>query len=111
MALILPPEQMQEPSDCELIKRSNTQFLKICKHNCIGSFAQMWKKRDQRGQLVNKTKEEAQAVLNDFGVDAAKAFQAHAKLQEIIALVDPSWVPLIPPYAYVVNNDGSVTLS
>ena len=61
--------------------------------------------------LWNSKNETPQSICNSLETDAGKAFQAHAKLQELIYFLDPTWVPLIPPKAYTVNQDGTVTVA
>ena len=60
------------------------------------------------------TREQALAIIKQvcdmMGTDAAKGFLSHAKLEELIYLIEPTWVPLIPPSSYVVNQDGTVTI-
>jgi hypothetical protein len=52
-----------------------------------------------------------QEICDMFGTDAVKAFQAHSKLQELIYFLDPSWEPLVPPYTYVSNQNGTITIN
>lgn len=54
--------------------------------------------------------ENPQEVCDQLGTDAVKAFEAHGKLQELIYLMDPTWQPLLPPYEYVKNEDGTITI-
>lgn len=98
--------------DYEIIQAQiqNTGFLSQCKLYCRRSFEMAWQKVVD-GQRVVKTLEEAQAWFDKIGNQSALAFAAHGKLQELIYMNDPTWVPLSPPYAYTINKDGTVTLS
>jgi hypothetical protein len=58
----------------------------------------------------NNPEKNAQEVCDLFGTDAAQAFLAHSKLQELIYLLDSSWVGLVPLYPYTINEDGSVII-
>jgi hypothetical protein len=51
-----------------------------------------------------------QRVCDLMGDKAAGAFDAHTKLQELILIVDPTWVALVPPVEYTKNDDGTVTV-
>lgn len=97
------------PTDKQKADHSGARLLSVLKQECKSQFELAWKKREG-GKLVNKTQIEAQAFFDSYGVKAALAFELHSKLQELIYLTDNSWVPLVPPYEYVENQDGTVTI-
>jgi hypothetical protein len=97
-------------SEIYQIKQMNANFVQSLKGYVKASFIKTWKKI-QDGQLVDKSPSEVQAIMDSFGTDASKAFDAHEKLQMVIMIADPAWVPLVPPLAYVINEDGSVVIS
>lgn len=97
MGLIITPQQKTVLDD---IKLTNTTLLNQMKLSARNLFQMTW----------HNPKNTPQEVMDLLGVDAAKAFQAHSGLQQLIYLVDPTWVPLVPTHEYVVNQDGSVTI-
>jgi hypothetical protein len=88
---------------------STNILLGTMKRECRLQFENAWKKRDGN-KLINKSPEEAQDFFDEFGVKAVLAFELHAKLQDLIYMTDNSWVPLVPPYEYTKNEDGTVTI-
>lgn len=107
MSFITQPTQLSDKQKADV---SSVTLLNQLKMHCKQQFEIAWKKR-VNGQLVNKTVAEAQAFFDQFGVKAALAFELHSDLQDLIYKTDNSWVPLIPPHAYVKNQDGTVTIS
>ena len=69
---------------------------------CKQSFDDLWS---------GLTMQEAQEVLDLFGVEAAKLFTIHKAWQDFIKTVDPTYEYLVPPYEVTFNEDGTVTLS
>ena len=100
MALIDEPIQPQIPTILTQIRAQNTYCLAVMKETATNVFQLLWHSTD-------KTPQE---VCDMLGTDAAKGFEAHAKLQELIYLIDPTWVPLVPPVGYTVNQNGTVTI-
>jgi hypothetical protein len=86
----------------ERIKNDNTCCLNEMMRVANSVYREVW---------YNDSGLTPQAVINLLGTEAALAFNAHYKLQELIQFIDPNWVMLVPPLAYVVNNDGTVTVS
>lgn len=78
----------------------NTHCLNVLRATATDTFNMFWHSAD-------KTPQE---VCDYLGVDAGKSFTAHQKIQELIYLLDSTWVPLSPPLEYVVNGDGTVTI-
>jgi hypothetical protein len=76
------------------------------KNRCLSAFNDLWGSENNPLPI-----EEVQAVLNLFGSDAYQLFQIHQVWQQFIKTVDPTYEPLVPPYEYTINPDGTVTLS
>jgi hypothetical protein len=51
-----------------------------------------------------------QNVLDLFGTDAASLFVTSKTLQDLMESVDSTYERLVPPNAFVVNDDGTVTI-
>jgi hypothetical protein len=98
------------PTDKQKADQSGLILLSAMKKECKIQFDVAWKKR-VAGNLVNKTVAEVQAFFDGYGDKAVLAFDLHSLLQELIYLTDNTWVPLVPPHAYVKNQDGTVTIS
>jgi hypothetical protein len=107
MSFITQPAQQTEKQRAD---SSGLRLLNVLKQECRTQFELAWKKR-VNGKLVNKTAAEVQSFFDAYGVKASQAFDLHALLQSLIYQTDNSWVPLVPIYAYVVNPDGSVTIT
>ena len=45
-----------------------------------------------------------------YGPDAAALFQVSAKIQEVLATVNPEYTPLTPLKPITINEDGTVTV-
>lgn len=97
MALIL---NESAPSPVDNIIAQNTSCLNTMRVAAKQVFNLFWHSKSMT----------AQEVCDSFGSDAGKAFAAHAALQSLIYLIDPTWVALIPPKTYTVNDDGTVTV-
>jgi hypothetical protein len=69
---------------------------------CKASFDLLWS---------GKTIEQCQAVLDLFGTSAMDLFIYHSAWQTFLATVDPTYLPLEPPFNFTINEDGTVTLS
>ena len=100
MGLIQEPRQAQLPTVLDQIKSENSHCLSVMKDTAIVVFQLLW----------HSSEKTPQQVCDMMGTDAAKGFQAHGKLQELIYLIDPTWLPLMPPCSYVANHDGTVTI-
>jgi hypothetical protein len=93
-------KEISQPTLKEEILAENTACLIQMKRSAHQVFDLFW----------NNPEKNAQEVCDLFGTDAAQAFLAHSKLQELIYLLDSSWVGLVPLYPYTINQDGSVTI-
>jgi len=54
---------------------------------------------------------DTQAVFDHFGTDAVKLFIAADLVTKLIQVVDPTFIAPVPPFNYVINPDGTVTVS
>jgi hypothetical protein len=99
----------QAPTQKQQADYSGLILINCMKKECKKQFDLAWKKT-VNGNLVNKTVAEAQTFFDSYGDKAVTAFELHSKLQEIIYMTDNTWIPLVPPHAYVKNEDGTVTI-
>jgi len=53
----------------------------------------------------------AQEILDDFGTDAAELFNLSSQMQIMLAQIDSSYVPLLPPNEFTIQEDGTVIIS
>lgn len=51
-----------------------------------------------------------QQVLDQFGSDACELFIFSAKIQDTLLQINPSYEYKSPPYDYIINPDGTVTV-
>ncbi len=51
-----------------------------------------------------------QEILDGFGTDAGELFIFSAQMQTLLLTVNPDYEFLTPPYNYVINPDGTVTV-
>lgn len=102
MSIFQTPEQRPViPKEVQLatqIKQTNTQTLFMLKMGVTSAFELVW------------TAPEPQAVLDQFGTSASQLFQASNAAQQLIKALDPTWVELVPPYEFTVNEDGTITI-
>lgn len=89
------------PTALDQIKMLSTNLLGQMKHTAKQQFDLVWN---------NKTKT-AQEVSDMLGVEACMAMDAHYNLQVLIASLDNTWVPLVPPLPYTRNLDGTITVT
>ena len=48
--------------------------------------------------------------MSQYGTDAAALFAVSSKIQEVLATVNPAYVPLTPTKPVTINGDGTVTI-
>jgi hypothetical protein len=106
MSLIYTPQQLTE---AQRAKISAKQVYDQLKQQLKIQFELAWKKRAAQG-LVNKTQAEAQAFWNEMGTAGVAAMARHAEGQTLLYNLDNTYVPLTPPYEYVENQDGTITV-
>jgi hypothetical protein len=76
------------------------------KNRCLSMYNKLWGSQESPKEMS-----ECQAILDLFGNDAYQIFDFHGKWQTFIASIDSTYVPILPPYDYTINEDGTVTLS
>jgi len=106
MSIMASPTQL---SEAQRAKISAKQVYDMLKQQLKIQFELAWKKRTAAG-LVNKTQAECQAFFDEMGTSGADAMDRHAEGQTLLWKLDNSYVPLTPPYQYVKNESGTVTI-
>ena len=61
-------------------------------------------------QLWKSPKVTPQEILDEYGTDAAQLFAFSAQLQALALGINPDYEPLVSPYEYIINPDGTVTV-
>ena len=51
-----------------------------------------------------------QEVCDSLGKDASQLFQLAQEVQTMISALNPGAIPMVAPYKYTINPDGSVTI-
>ena len=100
MSLIKNPLIPPPITALDEIKMQNTMCLQVMKATAKNVFEIMW----------NNPTLTPQQICDQMGTNATLAFEAHSKLQELIYLIDPSWEPLVPPFEYTKNQNGTITI-
>lgn len=105
-----------QPSFAVIAKEESKKIFSFLSISCKKSFDDFWFKLVQ-GQKVLKTQAELQAQCDDMGVLASEVMTQHAALQAFLYGLAPynaqtgkGWMPLIPPYDFTKNQDGTVTI-
>jgi len=62
-------------------------------------------------QIWHNDEVSAQEVFDEYGNDAYQLFAFSQNIQTMLAQANPSYVPLVPPYDYTINPDGTVTVN
>jgi len=60
--------------------------------------------------LWNNPKATPQEILDEYGTDAASLFSFSLQIQTMAKAIDPGYVPLVSPYEYTINRDGTITV-
>jgi len=89
----------------EKIVESSKNTFQGEKNRCKSAFNNLWGSEESPVGI-----EEVQSVLDMFGEYALQLFLIHRAWQNFIKSVDPSYEELVPPYEYIINPDGTVTL-
>jgi hypothetical protein len=58
----------------------------------------------------NRNGASPQEVLDGMGTDASELFTFSIGIQGMLYQADNTYIPMTPPYEYVINDDGTVTV-
>jgi len=95
-------EKTEAQKAAEQIRENAKRLLQGEKNRCKAAFDQLW---------AGKTIDEVRAIIEEIGhEDAIQSMVVHSKWQEFITVADPTYVKLVPPYDYVIDENG-ITLS
>ncbi len=101
MSIIDPSAPAQEVLNAVLrIKQNNLDFWNEINTTHKRIFNMVWYDKDLS----------AKQIVDGFGTDAKDLFVFSGNVQEFLALINPKYVPLIPPKKYTINADGTVTV-
>lgn len=103
MSIIINPSEYVKPTVDQIVvnlKTSNFTFYSSVNKQHSSLFRAIWNN-------ANYTPKE---IIDGFGVDGAALFQLSSNLQQILASVDPEYIPLRPTNAFTINEDGTVTI-
>lgn len=104
MTLIPTPESSQQEKARLAASRLSEQInysLESLKSNVQIAWSLFW----------NSPEVSPQEICDQFGANAYKIFQESAFWQAAIKQRDPSYEALVPPKEFVINNDGTVTIT
>ena len=82
------------------IIKNNRALLDRMKIMHTASFNRIWNNREFT----------AQEIFDKFGNEAVSLFIYSSQIQNLLRAIDPSYIPLPPPYPYTINEDGTVTV-
>ena len=51
-----------------------------------------------------------QQIFDQFGTEASELFVFSGQMQTMLVSINSEYVPLVPPYNYTINADGTVTV-
>jgi len=79
--------------------------------NSTGMFRRMKQEHARIFNLLwNNPKATPQEILDQYGTDAAELFSFSLQIQTMAKAIDPGYVPLVSPYEYTINRDGTITV-
>jgi hypothetical protein len=61
-------------------------------------------------QLWKNPKASPQEILDEYGTEAAQLFSFSSQLQAMALGINPAYEPLVSPYEFTINSDGTVTV-
>lgn len=82
------------------IKKANTNFYNVIRVLHESGFNLVW-------DNPNHT---AKEIIDAMGTDAVALFRVSGGIQDLCAMIDPNYAPLVPPKAFTINEDGTVTI-
>lgn len=96
----LTQEQKIDKLKSKIVKRSSNLYNRIQReHERI--FNMIWKDEEATPQ----------EILDEYGTSAIDLFTFSSSLQILLGEVDNTYVPLVPPKEYQIQEDGRVTVS
>lgn len=102
------------PSEREKAEAEVTRVFALVGGSLKKTFNDFWYRKD--GTLRPQAEVQAMAdALGDYGVNS---MEHHAALQTALYTISPyhavdnpeGWKPLVPPYQYTKNQDGTITI-
>lgn len=106
MSILDGLQKTEEEKVYEKILNNTPNIVEGEKNRCLSMFTDLWGNVETPRPLSS-----CQIILDKFGDEAYQLFDIHHKWQTFITSVDLTYEPLIPPYSYYINEDGTVTLS
>jgi hypothetical protein len=101
MSIIAPNAATNDVQNAVIrIKQNNLELWKFIKERHTAIFNMVW----YDGKYT------AKQIVDGFGTDAVDLFQYSGGLQNLLYSLDNTYVPLIPPKKYTINDDGTVTV-
>jgi hypothetical protein len=101
----------------EIVNESETQqdVAVVVKKRIVDMSTAMFRRMKQEharifNMLWNNPKATPQEILDQYGVDAAALFSFSSEIQTMAKAIDPGYVPLVSPYEYTINPDGTITV-
>ena len=90
----------------EQIRENAKRLLQGEKNRCAAAFNMLWGSTESPRPI-----DEVRAIIEEIGhADSIQSMIVHSKWQEFISVADPSYEKLVPPYDYVIDENG-ITLS
>jgi hypothetical protein len=101
MSIITPNSATNDVQNAVIrIKQNNLDLWKIIKERHTAIFNMVW----------YDSKYSAKQIVDAFGTDASDLFVFSGDIQNLLYALDNTYVPLIPPKNYTINEDGTVTV-
>jgi hypothetical protein len=119
MSIFIEPELSEAKKRAIALIEHANKVIQGTESRVISLFKECWSLEEEKPEEISEEdwqthKEQCiaddQAMLNEAGSQALTFFQWHGKAQELLAL-DPNYEIMSCPYNYVINEDGTITLS
>ena len=82
------------------IKNSSINIYNKIETELLNSFRLVWENPDFTPQ----------EIFDQFGSDSYELFVFSRMMQDCMIQINPNYIYLVPPYEYVMNPDGTVTV-
>ena len=82
------------------MSQQNDEGLSMLKSSVSSGFLLLW----------YNDKSTPQDILDQFGTNALELFKMHQSIRAFIRTLDPTYIGLVPPYNFTINQDGTVTV-